>query len=1173
MKKKRLNGGGDLCHLKRLLLIVKLTIFLIFAGLMSVSASIYSQSTKLTMNLQGATFLEVIKKIETQSEFVFIYKNEVIDLKKKVNVAVEDKTIEVILDEVFKELDLKYEIIKNQVIITPNKSIPASKPGGVLTQIEQPTKKNLKGKITDGNGSPIPGTTIMIKGTTIGVIADIDGNFSIDVPANATTLVVSFVGMKTKEIAIGNQTQLVVKMEEATVGVNEVVVVGYGVQKKESIVGSITQTTNEELKRSGNVTDLKQALTGQLPGVTTMTASGEPGGTGKGQSATSIFIRGRNTWNGGQPLILVDGVERSMDNLDVSEVENISVLKDASATAVFGVKGANGVILITTKRGTVSKPKLSFSYNATALMVSKLPEKLDSYNALLIKNEMIERETPLREESWNDYTPETLVDRFRLPQSPEYAMIYPNVNWVDAMFKDMSISHRGALNIQGGTNFVSYFGSVTYLHEGDMFEKYENGKGYEPNYNFDRFNFRSNLDFKITKSTNFKVNLSGFFSQKNTSNAYANANSQTNPLAWASAYTMPPDVFLPQYPDGRWGASLKLPAEQLQNPVALIYNTGIYEYRQTELNADFALEQKLDFITKGLSAKASVFYDNNLRTESSIYDASNAVRPEAGSNTAQKIINWELYTGPGQDPSEYIQNMPSAGSNQFDWIIRPWNIEQEVMTSSIMRRMMYQGQLNYNRKFGLHNVGAMGVVKREEYALGNMFKSYREDWVSRLTYDYDTRYLLEMNGAYNGSEKFGPNYRFDFFPSVALGWYVSNENFLKKYEWLSKLKLRYSLGMVGDDQGGARWAYDSQYSFGGAGRMNQDASTTSVYEWYKESVVGNPDIHWEKARKDNYGVELGLFDYMISLNYDYFTENRTDILLDGGSRAIIPSYFGATPPSANVGEVKSNGHEIELKFDNRTNSGLHYWVTMSMTHTENEIIKRDDPALLSPYLMAKGYPIGQSKTLVRAGFYNNWDEIFASVPTETNDLAKLPGYYNLLDFNADGVIKSTEDQVPYGYAEVPQNTYNCTFGADYKGFSVMLQFYGVNNVSRYLPLQDFFGYQNVVFDHALDYWSKDNPNASSFLPRWKTEGKNIGDYFLYDGSFIRFKTAEVAYTLQSKLVKKIGLSSLKVYVNGNNLYFWSKLPDDRESAWSGGDGARGAYPTPRRFNLGIDLTF
>lgn len=1172
MKKKHLNGSGFISHFKRLLLVMKLTIFLILMGLMSVSASIYSQSTKLTMNLHEVSFLEVFKQIEAQSEFVFIYKNEIIDLNKKVNVKVEEKTVDVILDEVLRDLNLKYEIIKKQIIITPNHTIREIKPYDVLTNVEQPQKKNLKGKVTDENGDPVPGTAILVKGTTIGILADSDGNFTLDVPLDSKALLISFVGMKPQEIPIGTKTNFSVVLEELTVGVDEVVVVGYGVQKKESVVGSIVQTTNEELRRTGNVTDLKQALTGQLPGITTITSSGEPGGTGTGESATSIFIRGRNTWNGGQPLILVDGVERSMDNLDVSEVESISVLKDASATAVFGVKGANGVILVTTKRGSTSKPKLSFSYNATALSISKLPQKLDSYNALLLKNEIIERETVLNETSWADYTPIQIINHFRLPQTPFDAFLYPNVNWTDALFSDFSLSHRAALNVQGGTNFVSYFGSVTYLHEGDMFKNYENNKGYDPNYNFDRFNFRSNLDFKLTKTTKLQVNLSGYFSQKNTSNSYHNVSSSTNPMAWASAYQFPPDVYLPQYPDGRWGASYKLPAEQLQNPVALIYNTGIIENRQTELNADFALEQKLDFITKGLSTKLSVFYDNNIQTQGNLYDAGNAVRPESGSNVPQKIVDWALYTGPDQDPGEYIFDVPSAGSNQFDWIIRPWNVVQEELTSGIMRRMMYQFQINYARGFGHHNVGAMALVKREEYASGSEFKHYREDWVSRVTYDYDTRYLFEMNGAYNGSEKFGPGYRFDFFPSLALGWYISNEKFFK-IDWINRLKIRYSTGLVGDDQGGGRWLYDSQYNYGGTARMNQDASQTSTYTWYKESVVGNPDIHWEKARKDNYGLEIGLLDNLFAINYDYFTEDRTDILLSGGSRSSIPPYFGATAPSANVGAVKSNGHEIELKFEKRTTYNLHYWANLSFTHTENTITKRDDPALLNSYLKQEGYSIGQSRTLVREGFYNNWDEIFASVPTETNDLAKLPGYYNLLDFNGDGYIKSTEDQVPYGFSEVPQNTYNCTLGADYKGFSLMVQFYGVNNVSRYVPLADFVSYQNVLFDHALDYWSKDNPDASSYLPRWKTQGQNIGDYFLYDGSFLRFKTAEIAYTLQDRLIKKMGLSSLRIFLNGNNLYFWSKLPDDREAAWTGGSANQGAYPTPKRFNLGIDLTF
>lgn len=1097
MKKECLYGGGYHYRLKRLLMIGKLTFILIFAGLITVSASGNSQLTKLTVGSQETS--------------------------------------------------------------------------GGTTQTNQPAKKNLKGRITDSSGSSVPGTTIMVKGTTIGVIADFDGNFSIDVPTDAKTLVFSFVGMKSQEIAIGNQSRFNITMEEQTVGMDEVVVVGYGVQKKESIVGSITQTTNEELKRSGNVTDLKQALTGQLPGITTITSSGEPGGTGKGSSGTNIFIRGRNTWNGGEPLILVDGVERAMDNLDVSEVESISVLKDASATAVFGVKGANGVILITTKRGSTSKPKLSFSYNATALSISKLPGKLDSYDALRIKNEIIERETPLRETSWNDYTPATIVDRYRLPQSAEYARIYPNVDWVDAMFKDYSMSHRAALNVQGGSDFVNYFGSVTYLHEGDMFEDYSNDKGYKPSYDFDRFNFRSNLDFKITQSTNFKVNLSGFMSQKNTSRAYHNINSQTNPVAWASAYGMPPDVFLPRYEDGRWGASYRLPPEQLQNPIAVVYNTGLFEYRNTELNADFTLDQKLDVITKGLSFKGSVFYDNNIRTEASINDISQGVTPDAGNNTPQKIIYPDRYTGPDQDPSEYTENVPtSGGTNQFDWVIKPWYINREELGTDVVRRMKYQFQLNYARKFGLHNVGATGVFSRDEYAAGNMFKNYREDWVSRVTYDYDTRYLFEMNGAYNGSEKFGPGYRFDFFPSLATGWYVTNEKFFK-IDWINKLKLKYSIGFVGDDRGGARWAYSNQYAYGGTARMRMDPSLTSQYTWYMESVVGNPNIHWEKARKDNYAIELGAFDNMISVNYDYFTEDRTDVLVSGIRN--IPPYFGATPPAANIGAVKSNGHELEVRFSKRTNFGLHYWTNMSYTHTENTIIKKDDPELMDDYLKEVGHTIGQSRTLVSTGFYNNWDEIYASVPIETNDNAKLPGYYNLLDFNADGVIKETEDKVPFGFAEVPENTYNLTLGTDYKGLSLMVQFYGVNNVSRYVPLSNFYLEQNVLFEHVLDYWSKDNPNASSFLPRWKTQGQNIGNYFLFDGSYVRFKTAELAYTLQSRLVRKIGLSSLRVFVNGNNLYLWSKLPDDREASWSGGSANQGAYPTPRRYNLGIDLTF
>ncbi|WP_373330573.1 SusC/RagA family TonB-linked outer membrane protein [Salmonirosea aquatica] len=1031
----------------------------------------------------------------------------------------------------------------------------------------------VRGKVVDEKGDGLPGVSILVKGTQRGTTTDAQGGFSLDVPDQTAVLVFSFVGYTPQEIVVGNRNTIEITLAVDEKILDEVVVVGFGTQKKQSVVGAIVQTTNEDLRRTGNVTDLKQALTGQLPGLTTITSSGEPGGTLSSGNATEIYIRGRNTWNGGQPLILIDGVEREMSNVDVSEVESISVLKDASATAVFGVRGANGVILITTKRGSESKPQLSVNYSATALSVSRLPEKLDSYEAIMIRNEMIEREGLISPISWADYVPYDVALRYKQPQTPENAMLYPNVDWEKAMFRDVSWSQRANLNVTGGTSFVKYFGSLAYLNEGDMFREYDNHKGYDPGYGFNRFNFRSNLDFKLTKTTNVRVNLAGLFSQKNTNYSFNNGSSGTNPLAWAAAYRFPPDVILPQYEDGSWGQSYALPPEALQNPVALIYNTGIWQQRNVELRADFLLEQKLDFLTKGLSYTGTLFYDNGIQTIGGIADQ-NHVRPEG--NLLGKIVFPNLYVGGDQDPSEYTQITPVVAASAFDWVVNPWNINAETTTASaITRRLTHQHQLNYSRDFNLHHVGGMGLFKREQYARGSMFPSYREEWVFRTTYDYDTRYLFEFNGAYNGSEKFGPGYRFDFFPSLAVGWYVSNEKFFK-LDWINRLKFRYSTGMVGDDTGGERWAYQSQYQYGGSGissaRLNANPNERSPYNFYKEQIVGNPNIRWEKARKSNYGAEMGLFNDLISVNFDYFTDNRTDIIISGTSRA-IPPYFGATPPAANLGRVNSKGYELELRLNKAFPSGLHLWGAFSVTHTENKIINRDDPLFQVDYLKQAGYQIGQVRTQVRTDFYNTWDDVFASTPQQTNDLSKLPGYYNILDFNGDGVITGNDDTVPYGFSEVPQNNFNATMGGSYKGFSLMVQLYGVNNVSRNVPLSNFYMYQNTLFAHVRDHWSKDNPDATSFIPRWKSQGQFIGDYFIYDGSYVRLKTAEIAYSFQDPVLRRLGLSNLRVYVNGNNLLFWSRLPDDREAASSGGDASAGAYPTPKRINFGFDLTF
>lgn len=1154
----------------RILKIMKISaLFFFLCTFCVLGKNIYSQNNEISLNLKNIAIKDAISKIEKETGYVFIFNEDVeVKLRDPVTIDTQNKTIEVVLSQLLKDTDLDYSIIAKQITIyvknrRENAYVTTST---VPLKIElQQQEKTVRGKVTDKSGEPLPGVTIVVKGTSKGTTSDIDGNYILQNTFPNSILIFSFVGMRTQEVEVGNKTIIHVTIEEEAISLQEVVAVGYGVQKKESVVGAISQTSSKELMRTGNVTDLKQALGGQLPGLVTITSSGEPGGTGKGESVTDIFIRGQNTWNGGQPLILVDGIERDMSNVDVNEVQSISILKDASATAVFGVKGANGVILITTKRGENEKPKISFSYNLTAKSLSKVPDKLNSYDAILLRDESIEREIPLNEGSWLDYIPYEIAQRYKRPQIGEYAEIYPNVDWEKAMFKDVGFSQKASLSVTAGNDIVRYFGSLSYLNEGDMFKDYENNKGYNPNYDFNRFNFRNNLDFQITKSTVFKINLSGYYSQKNT-----NYNTEgKDDLMWAAIYSMPPDIYLPHYSDGRWGWS-----DTRYNPVAVIYNVGIRHIRRTQLYSDFELNQNLNFITKGLSANASFHYDNSVLSEGGLYDSSNSIWPHfATSNTPFKIINSKLYTGPNQDPSEYTILLPTIGTDPYDWYLKPWTITKETM-SSVSRRITYQFQLNYTRNFGLHNVGAMGVFKREEYASGSEFRHFREDWALRATYDYDNRYLLEANGAYNGSEQFGPGYRFDFFPSLAAGWYISNEKFFN-INWMNRLKVRYSTGVVGDDNvSGDRWLYVTQYASGGYSRLNASPRASSPYTWYKENIVGNPDIHWEKARKNDLGVEMGFLNDLFALNFDYYTEKREDILLSGSERS-IPPFFGAVPPTTNIGRVNSNGYEINLKINKRFGRDMRLWSDIAFSHNENKIIFRDDPYYKAAYLKKEGYPIGQVKTLVRTGFYNNWDDVFASVPTETNDLQKLPGYYNLLDFNADGVISSTGDYVPYGYSDVPQNVCNFTLGFDYKRFSVMAQLYGVSNVSRSVPLSNFMIQTDVVFKHVIDYWSKDNQDATSFLPRWRTQGQNIGDYFLYDASYLRLKTVELSYTFDQNhtWLQKVGLSALRVFVNGNNLFFWSNLPDDRESNSSGGSGSNGTYPTVKRINFGIDMTF
>lgn len=1014
---------------------------------------------------------------------------------------------------------------------------------GCLTAWAQQTR-TVRGVVLDDNGETIIGASIVVKGNnSIGTISDIDGNFELNVPEGTTTLVISFVGMQTEELKIPKSGQMRVVLSDDAELLDEVVVVGYGQQKKASVVGAITQTNAKVLERTGGVSDLGSALTGNLPGVITSASTGMPG-----EEDPQIVIRGSSTWNNSSPLILVDGVERPMSGIDVNSVESVSVLKDASATAVYGVKGANGVILITTKRGQEGKATINASASMTVKTLSKLPNKLDSYDSFHLRNDAVEYELGLVPTSWMYMMNEAEMLKYRYPANLAEAERYPNVDWADWMFKDAAFSENVNVSMSGGTQFVKYYAAIDYQHEGDMFKVYDNGRGYKTGYGYDRVNMRSNMDFQLTRTTVLKMNLSGSYGVRL---APIDANEYN---LWGSAYTTPPNAMMPVYSDGSWGYN----PDQDNNSVALMANGGQNTITTTRLYTDFILEQNLDFITKGLRAKATVSWDNVFQETDRGVSSTDAYQ--------RKWIN--------PDTGE-VSYSNTEGSHNFDFYPQSnWSVTNgTVNNGATQRNLYYSAQLDWNRTFGDHTVTAMGVFQRSEYATGSDIPNYREDWAFRATYDYANKYFVEYNGAYNGSEKFSDANRFAFFNSGAIGWMISEEKFMKKLKFLDMLKLRASYGEIGNDNVGSRWLYMTQWATGGnivTGLYN----AASPYTFYRESTVGNPDIHWEVVRKFNFGIDYAFFDGLIAGTVEIFRDRRTDILVSGSDRA-TPSYFGGitTAPWANLGKVNNKGYELELRINKTLKNGLHLWGNFNMTHALSEIIDRDDPELLPAYQKQEGKPLGQTNTYVDHGYVKTMDELYGSTAFESLDDQKLPGMYQILDFNGDGII-NTYDNIPYAYSSTPQNTYSASFGFDWKGWSFYAQFYGVNNVTRQVVFGTFGQQKLIAYDEGTR-WTKYNPNPDVPMPRFgsTTNGYYDGTRYFYDGSFIRLKNIELAYTFTDGWIRHLGLTNLKLYVNGNNLWVWTRMPDDRESNFAGtGWASQGAYPTVKRINFGLKFT-
>jgi TonB-linked SusC/RagA family outer membrane protein len=795
--------------------------------------------------------------------------------------------------------------------------------------------------------------------------------------------------------------------------------------------------------------------------------------------------------------------------------------------------------------------------------ISKMPRSMNAYEMFEFINVGVENEVSSNEASWAYFTPPQIIDYYRNPPDDRYKYIYPNTNWVDALTKDFASNYRFNLNANGGTEFVKYFGSVSYMHEGDILYAPKNARGgYKPEYSYNRFNFRGNLDFKLSRTTDLTLNLSGYTGVRNQSQS-GSISDIFSQIDWSE---MPI-----KHADGMYARGWY--EENTTNVAAQFWESGISKSNRTQLVTDIKLDQKLDVLTKGLAASARISYDTYV-----LGGGPNINDGGAQTRLLYKVINPDILDAPPEDSLLYIRYVYPTGTskfNEFDFQPEPISYSGEtVNASSLDRALFYQFSLNYNRSFAKNHISALALMNRRINSSGGSFPGYREDWVGRITYNYNKRYFAEVNAGYNGSEKFSREYRFGLFPSLAAGWMLSNEKFLQ-YEWLSELKLRASVGKVGNDGGIPRWAFVDNWGITPGQRVTfgRPNRVASPYYRHYEDIIANPFLRWETALKYNYGLDLGLFSNQFRLGFDYFIDYRDDIFINANNRT-IPITFGAKPLPANIGKTETKGYELELVYRKAWASGWSIYINESVTRARDIVTKYEDAELLPAYQKTTGFPISQYRTYVREGdILRNWDEVYASTLYTVNNQYKSPGEWNVLDFNSDGQI-DIYDIIPFGYpSNRPEYSYNTSVGFGYKDFSFLLQFYGVSNItSLVFHKVPYWGNRAApVYFLQKPYWTPENPdNAFYSEPRNGMQNKNEGDMSAWDASYLRLKTLEISYTIPLKVAKAMRISGGKLYLNGNNLLYWSDLPIDLEA----GNVSRAVeHPMYRHFNLGLNVNF
>ena len=1113
-----------------------LFVFCFLVVALQAKSPVYGQAKTFTVSLKNVTLKEVISYVEKNSQYVFFFKPEVINQSTQISVSLKNATVKQLLDKVSEQANIVYEMKERQIVLKEKK---------VSEQSVSQKKRLLQGLVKDEQGNPIIGASIQLKNTGTGVITDLDGLFQIQVTDKNSVIVISYIGYVTQEISVGDRSSITVQLKEDTKSLEEVVVTAFGAtQKKETMVGAIQQVRPAELKVPSS--SLSTSFAGRMAGVIAIQRSGQPGADG-----ADFWIRGKSTFGDATGvLIVLDGVEISssdLNALDPEVIESFSILKDATATAMYGTRGANGVMIVTTKSGQdLLKPIINFRLETSMSQLTSVPEMVGGVDYMKLYNEAL---------TTRDITTGLYDDtKIRATEQGLNPLVYPNVDWYNEMFNKNAFAQRFNFNIRGGKKAVTYFMSASVKHDaGNLKSLSKDYFSYNNNINVMRYDFVNNLSIKATNTT--KISLGLNVSLRDWKGPSAGVDGIFSMSREASPVDFP--IVYPARNDKEiytlWGGmSGGIYNNGYRNPVAE-YVVGYKKQFASTVNANIRLDQDLKMVTKGLKLHVLASFKNWSKTETT---------RKAGYNQFE-IDQYNEATG------EYT--LSRVGNEQKTAL----NTEGAATGD---RRIFIQAYLDYKRKFGVHDVNAMLLYNQDQLDNNkpdNLLSSLprrKQGIAARLSYAYDDRYLAEVNFGYNGSENFAKNNRFGFFPSIALGYNISQEKFWEPISnVISHFKLRGSYGLVGNDGINERYAYLEdivlssdkwKYTTG----VNQNVNLQGpVWNRYY-----NPNLTWEVGKKLNVGFDMQLF-HQVNLNFDVFKEIRSKIYMQKVNT--LPDFIGTgeTKIYENSGKMKNVGFDIALDYNKQITKDFFLSFKGTLTYAHNTILERDEPPFqLYPNLSSVGYSRGQHLVYVADGLFRNQADV-DSHAEQTLGYIPQPGDIKYVDQpdangNCDGII-NTNDRVYMGYPEDPEIVYGFGPSMKYKNWDFSFFFQGAARTSILMSGFHPFGKnatRGVMKFIADDYWSESNPNPNAAYPRLTrdTNANNTvnSSYWLRNGAFLKLKNAEIGYTFKM----------FRAYLNGSNLLTFS--PFKRwDPEMGGGSGMK--YPTQRVFNIGIQFTF